>query len=255
MGRQYIDPVFVSSRKALFLTRLSCSSPALQLPTQCAVCHDWDGERICNACRQRFMPRVPRCTRCALQVPDGVGACGACLVDPPAQDGALAAMDYAHPWDRLIGKYKFNAALDLSASFAQSLERAWQAACLPKPDLIVPVPLSDQRLRERGFNQSWEIARRLASRIGCKADALLLLRIKDTPHQLAFPVDKRSANVKGAFAIEPRRLGELRGKIVAVLDDVMTTGATVAEVARTLRHAGAAQVHAWVVARTPTPGE
>ena len=198
---------------------------------------------------------VPRCTRCALQVPGGVHVCGACLTDPPAQDGALAAMDYAHPWDRLIGKYKFNAALDLSVSFAQSLERAWRSAGLPKPDLIVPVPLSNQRLRERGFNQSWEIARRLAARIGCKADALLLLRIKDTPHQLAFPVDKRAANVKGAFAIEPRRAAELRGKVVVVLDDVMTTGATAAETARVLKHSGAAQVHAWVVARTPTPGE
>lgn len=255
MGRQYIDPVVMSSREALFLTRLLGASPALSLPTQCAVCHDWDRERVCRACRIRFMPSVARCARCALQVPGGVGVCGACLVDPPAQDGALAAMDYAHPWDRLIGKYKFNAALDLSAFFAQSLERAWRAAGLPKPDLIVPVPLSDQRLRERGFNQSWEIARRLATRIGCRADALLLLRIKDTPHQLAFPVDKRSANVRGVFAVEPRRSAELRGKVVAVLDDVMTTGATASEIARTLRHVGAAHVHAWVVARTPTPGE
>jgi len=238
----------------LFLTRLLGTSPALQLPTQCAVCHDWDRERICDACRQRFMPVVQRCRRCALRVPEGVSACGACLVDPPPQDGALAAMDYAHPWDSLIGKFKFNAALDLASSFAQGIEAAWRSSGTARPDLIVPVPLSDRRLRERGFNQSWEIARRLASRIGCTADALLVLRIKDTPHQTAFPVDRRSANVKGAFAIEPRRVSELRGKVVAVLDDVMTTGATSAEVARVLQRAGAAQVHAWVLARTPTPG-
>jgi ComF family protein len=255
MGRQYIDLVFVSSREALFLTRLLGAAPALHLPTQCAVCHDWDRDRICGACRQRFMHMVPRCSRCALQVPEGVGTCGACLVDPPAQDAALAAMDYAYPWDRLIAKFKFNAALDLAASLAQGVERAWRSSGSNAPDLIVPVPLSEQRLRERGFNQSWEIARRLASRMGCRADALLLLRIKDTPHQLAFPVDKRAANVKGAFAVEPRRLADVRGKVIAVLDDVMTTGATAAEIARTLRQAGAAQVHVWLVARTPTPGE
>lgn len=164
-------------------------------------------------------------------------------------------MDYAHPWDRLIAKFKFNAALDLASSFAQSVEHAWRATGADKPDLIVPVPLSDQRLRERGFNQSWEVARRLASRIGCQADSSLVLRIKDTPHQLAFPIAKRSANVKGAFAVEPRRLAEVRGKVIAVLDDVMTTGATAAEIARTLQQAGAARVHAWMVARTPTPGE
>lgn len=239
----------------MFLTRLLDARPARVLPTQCAVCRDWDRDRICDACRTRFMAAVPRCLRCALRVPEGVLTCGACLTDPPAQDGALAAMDYGHPWDRLIGQFKFNAALDLAASFAQSLENAWRASGGTKPDLILPVPLSDRRLRDRGFNQSWEIARRVASRIGCIADARLVLRIKDTPHQLAFPVEKRAANVKGVFAIEPRRVAELRGKVIAVLDDVMTTGATAAELARVLRQAGAAQVHAWVVARTPTPGE
>jgi len=242
-------------REALFLTRLLGASPNLGIPTQCAVCHDWSGERICQACTHRFMRPVPRCERCALRVPDGVRQCGACLVDPPAQDGALTAMDYTHPWDHLIARFKFNASLDLAASFAKSVESAWRASGQARPDLMVPVPLSDKRLRERGFNQSWEIARRLASRIGCATDARLLLRIKDTPHQLAFAPDRRAANVKGAFAIEPRRLADVRGKDIAVLDDVMTTGATAAEIARVLRQAGAATVHVWVVARTPTPGE
>lgn len=201
------------------------------------------------------MVAAPRCLRCALRVPEGVRICGACLTDPPAQDGALAAMDYSHPWDRLIGQFKFNAALDLATSFAQSLETTWRASSWTKPDLILPVPLSDRRLRDRGFNQSWEIARRMATRIDCVADPGLVLRIKDTPHQLAFPVDRRAANVKGAFAIEPRRMAEVRGRVIAIFDDVMTTGATVGELARMLRQAGAAQIHAWVVARTPTPGE
>jgi ComF family protein len=239
----------------LFLTRLLAGTPAALVPTQCAVCHGWARERICGACTARFMPAVPRCVRCALQVPLGTTTCGACITDPPAQDAAFAAMDYGHPCDQLIARFKFSDALDLAPAFARRMHLAWQSAGAVAADLVIPVPLSDLRLRERGYNQSWELARRLAPFTGCKADAALLLRIKDTPHQLAFPVDKRASNVKGAFAIEPRRIGELRGKTVAVVDDVMTTGATMGEIARVLKQAGAARVLAWVLARTPTPGE
>jgi ComF family protein len=188
-------------------------------------------------------------------VPAGVAVCGACLKDPPPCDSVLAAMDYGHPWDHLIARFKFNAALDLAPALASSLEQAWRDSGHPSPELLLPVPLANARLRERGYNQSWEIARRIASRLRCAADAHLLLRIKDTPHQLAFPIDRRAANVQGAFAVEPTRLAELRGRNVTVLDDVMTTGATAAEIARVLRQAGASQVHLWVVARTPAPGD
>jgi len=165
----------------------------------------------------------------------------------------LAAVDYGHPWDRLIARFKFNAALDLASFFAHIVHDAWQAGAHAVPSLLLPVPLAQPRLRERGYNQSWEIARRLAQRLRCPADATLLLRIRDTPHQLAFPVDRRCANVQGAFAIEPLRAAQVRGRHVAVIDDVMTTGATAAEIARVLRQAGASQVHLWVVARTPSP--
>lgn len=239
----------------MFLTRLLAGSPAGHVPTQCAVCRDWGRERVCDACRDRFMPAVPRCSRCALRVPEGVQVCGTCAVTPPVQDGAIAAVDYAAPWDLLVTQLKFNEALDLSSSLTALLHHAWQQAGAWRPDLIVPVPLSARRLRERGFNQSWELARRLAATTGCSADGNLLLRIRDTLHQTAFPVDKRASNVKGAFLVEPRRAAEVRGKTIAIVDDVMTTGATVGEIARTLKQAGAAQVHAWVLSRTPRPGE
>jgi ComF family protein len=228
---------------------------SLSLPTQCAVCRGWERQRVCHACSERFGAAVPRCRRCALRVPDGTGVCGACLADPPPCDRVLAALDYAHPWDRLIGQFKFDAALDLAGVFVQRIEQAWRDSGSPRPQLLLPVPLSPTRLRERGYNQSWEIVRRLARRLHCPADAGLLLRIRDTAHQLSFPVERRAANVQSAFAIEPRRLAEVRGRSVTLFDDVMTTGATVAEIARTLRRAGAAEVHAWVLARTPAPGE
>ncbi|MEO5883089.1 MAG: phosphoribosyltransferase family protein, partial [Caldimonas sp.] len=98
-------------------------------------------------------------------------------------------------------------------------------------------------------------ARRLAPRLGGRAEASLLLRLRDTPHQVALPPDERAGNVRGAFAVEPRRLGEVRGRTVALVDDVMTTGSTAAEIARVLKQAGAARVEVWVVARTPRPAD
>ena len=177
---------------------------------------------------------------------------------PPDFDAAFARVDYGFPWDRLIAAFKFHAALDLAPVFAaaivdaraQGIGGAADEEALP---LIVPVPLSDARLRERGYNQAWELARRVARRLGGRAEARLVLRIRDTSHQLALPPDARAGNVRGAFAVEPRRLAEVRGRSVALVDDVMTTGHTVAEIARVLKQAGATRVEVWVVARTPRP--
>ena len=199
----------------------------------------------------RFAPLLARCTRCALEVPEGASVCGACLVEPPPFERTLAAVAYAHPWDGLITQFKFHAGLDLAPALTQLLLEAHRRSPMPAPELLLPVPLSAARLRERGYNQAWELARRLAPRLHCRADASLLLRVKDTPHQLALAPDKRAGNVHAAFAIEPSRRNELQGQIVTLVDDVMTTGATAAEAARALLTAGAARVDVWVVARTP----
>jgi len=198
---------------------------------------------------QRFAPVVPRCRSCALPVPAGASTCGRCLVSPPPFDHAVAAVDYAFPWDRLVLALKFRGALDLAGTLAHRLRHAVAHVGAPPPDLVVPVPLGPHRLRERGFNQAWELTRR----VGPPADARLLLRVKDTPHQLALPEAKRAANVRSAFALDPRRRTAVNGRHVAVVDDVMTTGATLHEIAGVLRAAGAASVRVWVVARTPRP--
>ena len=184
-------------------------------------------------------------------MPAGVAICGACIVDPPPFDGALAAVDYAHPWSALITQFKFHAALDLAPALSSLLQTAAQSADAPAPDLLLPVPLSAARLRERGFNQAWELTRRLGRALALPTDAQLLLRLKDSPHQLALPPEERAANVRGVFAVEPLRRAELNGLSVAVIDDVMTTGATLGEVTRVLKQAGAARVEAWALARTP----
>ena len=223
----------------------------MRLPSVCAVCHGWGTQRVCAECVQRFDPALPRCARCALQVPAGAAICGTCLVDPPPFAHSLAAVDYAHPWDGLITHFKFHGALDLAPALAQRLVDAFRRGGAARPALLLPLPLSPARLRERGYNQAWELARRLGDSLRCPTDARLLLRVKDTPHQLALPPEQRAGNVRGAFALEPRRLDELRGRSVTLVDDVMTTGATAAEAARVLLHAGASEVAVWVVARTP----
>ncbi len=180
--------------------------------------------------------------------------CGACLVDPPPYDAAIAGVHYAHPWSMLITKFKFHEAVDLTQALTDRLVTAQRNGGSPPPDLLLPVPLSDERLLERGYNQAWELTRRVAQRLELQADAQLLLRIRHNAHQLTLPPEARAANVRGAFAVEPLRRDELQDRHVAVVDDVMTTGATFAEIARVLKHAGAARVEAWALARTPRPG-
>ncbi len=227
---------------------------AWTLPSQCAVCRGWARARLCEACVQRFAAPVPRCCRCAIDVPAGVEVCGTCLRQPPPFDAALAAVDYAYPWDTLVRRLKFHAALDLAPALAERLlDAVRRQEAATTPDWLLPVPLSTARLRERGFNQAWEIARRVARALGCAADAHLLLRLKDTPHQTALPHDRRAANVRGAFAVEPLRRAQIDGRAIAIIDDVLTTGATAAEIASVLKRAGARSVQVWVVARTPRP--
>lgn len=201
----------------------------------------------------RFAQPRPRCERCAIAVPPGVAVCGACLREPPPFARAVAAVDYAPPWDELVRRFKFDAALDLADALADRIAGAVRATDARAPDWLLPVPLADERLRERGYNQAWELARRVARALPCASDPHLLLRTRQTPHQLSLPPAQRAANVRGAFAVEPRRRQALRDRDVALLDDVMTTGATLSEAARSVLQAGAASVQVWVLARTPRP--
>ena len=181
--------------------------------------------------------------------------CGTCLVHAPAFDTALACFDYRAPWDRLITAFKFHTALELAPFFAAMLVAEESRHCAARPSLVLPVPLAPGRLRERGYNQAWELARRVARVLAIDAEPALLLRLRETAHQLDLPPGSRAGNVRGAFAVEPRRRSEIVGRHVALVDDVMTTGSTAAEIATVLKHAGAARVDVWVLARTPRPGD
>jgi ComF family protein len=227
-----------------------------RLPGCCAVCHGWCHQRVCPECVHHFARPTPRCEQCAARVVPGVAVCGACLSTPPPFDAAWAAVDYAFPWATLVARFKFQQALDLARPFADLMESAAPPGALAAtgPRWILPVPLSRARLHQRGYNQAWELARRLARRLDWPTRPDLLLKTRDTPEQMALPPTQRRANVRRAFGVNPALRHHLQGAAVVLVDDVMTTGATAGEIARLLKEeAGARSVTPWVFARTPAP--
>jgi ComF family protein len=213
----------------------------------CYVCRGASDGLLCPACRAELpSPGEALCPACGLASPRGQ-LCGRCLAQAPHYDATVPALAYAFPADVLVHALKFHGELALAPVFAQLL-----AARMPREerfDVVVPVPLSAERLRRRGYNQAMEIARGLAAALGAPLDAFACVRRRDTPEQASLAWAERRRNVRDAFACE--RL--LAGARVAVVDDVMTTGATLDEIAVTLKRAGAARVVNCVVARTAPP--
>ena len=221
---------------------------AAALPGQCAVCRAWPAQPVCEACVARFAQPQARCRRCALPVAQGVAECGRCLQSPPPLDACHAALSYEYPWSGLIGQYKFGGQAGWAQSFATLMRSApWVEPALDQCDWVLPLPLSAQRLAERGFNQSLLLARTLAPQ---KTEAGLLLRVRHTAAQSELALKDRLKNVQGAFAVEPAEAARLRGRKVVLVDDVMTSGASLFAAAQTLRQAGAASVTGLVLART-----
>jgi ComF family protein len=227
---------------------------------QCAVCRAWSHQTICESCLALYARPQPRCWTCAARLPAELigrpqAQCGRCLREPPPLDRTVAALDYAFPWDGLLQHFKYHQALELRESLLERLNTALNAADVVEPDWLLPVPVSPERLRERGYNQAYELARALARRRVLRCEPEMLLRVRHNERQAGLKLDARAANVRGVFAVDPLRAPRLRGTSVALLDDVMTSGATVFEVASVLLQAGVMSVQAWVVARTPEPGD
>ncbi len=168
------------------------------------------------------------------------------MSEPPAFDATTALFEYAFPADVLVQGLKFRGELALASFLADKLYSELVAAgSAAGTDLIVPVPLHASRLTERGYNQSMEVARGLGAKLGIPVAGTLCERVRNTPAQLGLPWRDRRENVRGAFSCTKA----LDGKRVAVVDDVMTTGATLGEVAATLKQFGAARVVNWALTR------
>jgi ComF family protein len=220
-----------------------------RLPSQCLVCHAWPAQAICERCVSQFAQPVARCRTCALAVPPSIEQCGTCMRQHPALDACFAAVAYAYPWSGLVLDFKFHAQPGLAAALALLLRSApWVEPALDGADLVLPMPLSPERLRARGFNQALLLARQLAPD---KADSQLLLRLRDTPAQHTLGRTERLTSLAGAFAVDPLGFDRLRDARVVLVDDVMTSGASLFTAAQTLRQAGAVHITGLVIARTP----
>ncbi len=157
---------------------------------------------LCDACVTRFAQPVPRCSTCALPVPPGVAQCGTCLPTPPPLDACVAAVDYAWPWTDCVAQFKFGGQPGWAGALATLMRSTpWVEPALEQRRLVLPMPLSRERLAERGFNQALLLARQLAAQNRQPACCCVPV----TPAQTDTARAERLRNVRGAFAVEPLR--------------------------------------------------
>jgi len=236
----------MSNREPPIALRLPIFRAARELlAPDCALCGSRsERDIVCDRCERALPWLGSACVRCAAPLAHG-GTCGDCLHRPPPFDAASACFEYRYPLDRLVLRFKSSG--DFAVGRWLAARMAHRVRDAANPDCILPAPLGRARLRERGFNQSAEIARRIARelRIPLAIDAIEKLR--DTPSQQGLTRRERRANLRGAF----RCARCLAGRHVALVDDVVTTGATAEAIAAELRRAGAERISVWAVARTP----
>ncbi len=224
------------------------------LPSSCALCGALCDAAVCRPCHAQFVTRATRCPRCAnpLGAADAWRECAGCLSKRPAFDATLAGADYLAPLDRLVLQLKFGGKLALAPWFAQVLrDTVLDHRGFLLPNVLCPVPLGPQRLVERGFNQALEMARPLARALGIPLRERLAIRALDTPAQSGVAPDQRRRNIRNAFIVAPDALAMVRGQHIGIVDDVMTSGHTLDELAATFKRFGAARVSNFVFARTP----
>ncbi len=222
------------------------------LPPTCILCGapGTCGLDLCAGCLEDLPHNRHACSRCAHPLawaPQTTGVCGACQRQPPPQDASYVPFLYQDPMPSLVVGTKFHGRLNLARLLGLCLARSLDREGICRPDIIIPVPLHPQRMRERGYNQALEIARPLSRELAIPLDTRVCVRLRATPPQVGLEREDRQQNVRGAFGI----IGPVAAQHVAILDDVITTGGTTGEMARVLRQAGASRIDLWAVARTP----
>ena len=216
------------------------------LPSRCQFCDEAGAGPVCAACERGLPWNRPACPGCALPSPFGLD-CPACRKRPRAFDAAFAAFRYDTPSAQALLGLKYAARFREAAWLAQALARSLCPREEPLPTLLIPVPLHRGRLFRRGYNQSLELARHLGKTLQIPVDARAARRLRATPDQIGLSAAQRRRNLRGAFSVDAR----IADRHVALLDDVMTTGATLEELARACKAAGAHRVEAWAIARQP----
>ncbi len=235
--------------------KLSHEFSLAMLPSSCALCAARSAQVVCTDCHEEWLaPEVPRCPCCANPVGalDAGRPCGACQAHRPAFDATIAAAHYSAPLDQLVLQLKFGGTLALAPWFGRALARAVAAQPgFDLPSVLCPVPLGRIRLAERGFNQALEIARPLSKALGIALRPALAVRTRDTAAQSGVAPAQRKKNMRDAFMVAPDALAMVRGQHIGLVDDVMTSGATLHELAAMFKRFGAARVSNFVFARTP----
>lgn len=199
---------------------------------------------ICTDCLHELPWHThEHCPQCGLPSTSN-HICGHCLSSPPAFDVTQALFRYEYPLDAMLQRYKYGHQLTMAETFGELMANSILASA--RPDVIIPMPLHPQRLQERGFNQAVEIGRVVAKRLQLPLDIQSCTRIKLAPPQVSLPLKERVKNMRNAFACHTN----LDGLRIALLDDVMTTGASLNALASVVKAAGAAYVECWTVART-----
>lgn len=217
------------------------------LPRCCLLCGSASEAALCAGC-SADLPRLeaPCCPVCAAPLAQEAPLCAACLKAPPAFAATHAALRYAYPIERLVQELKFGGRQPSHRLASVDFFAGLMLACPPgEGEIMMPVPLAPARLAERGFNQALELARPLAAALRLPLDVASLARERDAVPQSRLPWHVRARNVRGAFACR----ADLTGKTVVVIDDVMTSGATLDAVARVLKDHGARRIVNWVAAR------
>ena len=232
----------------------------LVYPPHCAACNEplppEGNKALCRICAEKIRWIGPdRCLRCGAAVGLGSGAvddCTSCRTYPPAFVKASCAVAHyaAGPLRDLILALKFNGKLHVAAVFGALLAQRIGGTGLVTPDtLVVPTPLTRAASLQRGFNQAEEVAAWVARALKLRLEPRLLTKVRGTPPQATLSDERRRMNLKGAFACAPRHARRCKNARVLLIDDVITTGSTVSECARTLVQAGVVEVRAAAVAR------
>jgi len=201
---------------------------------------------LCPACHSSLPHNQFPCANCALPLPPGQQFCGHCLKQPPYYQRSLIPFVYAHPVDRLITSLKFRQSISHARLLGELVAGYLQTVPLPELDLLLPVPLHRQRLRRRGYNQALEIGRFISRQLDIALEPELCQRVRHTDAQSDLPLALRKRNLRNAFQTHT----DLAGSHIAIIDDVVTSGHTVNEMARCLRRAGAKEITVIAVART-----
>jgi ComF family protein len=220
------------------------------LPLRCLLCggRGANGRDLCEGCARDIPRNDVCCPRCALPLKAPAPLCGECLEREPPFASAWVPFRYAHPLDLLEARFKFRGDLAAGRVLVELMIERAAADAPARPDLVVAVPLHVSRLRERGYNQAFELAKPVARALGVPIAREGLTRLRSTPAQTGLDAAARRRNLRGAFAVSCEAS---LPKHVALFDDVVTTAATVRECARVLRRVGVERIDIWALARAP----